>query len=542
MASENYDAIIIGGGNKGLATALYLAKYGGMSVGIFERLYETGGGLCTCEFAGGYSGTPHSAGHFWHTYYDMIHRDFPEMATELEFCSPKYEGAAILEEDHSSMVFYPGKDKSAFEKNSDFYSKMPAKDIEAMINFNKIRKNLAPAFHEFVWNGSTPAGQDDVWEKALKDPANGFDPQWMTMTVAQFLKSYFEKPELVFNLLSRSCLSRGICTDHVGMVPFLFAAWGKYGIPKGGPHAGVHGAVKVLAKYGAKIWTHHEVDNVIIENGAAKGVRLMDGTEVKANKLVLSTLSPSQLVHQLIGDDKVNPKIRRKVDALESHRTCIMWYSFALHEKPEYIAAKNNPDINDSLMGTLNLGDRDLEREEINESYRDQGKHPPHPYIAVLNYNFDGMHAPDECNGGGSYILETFDAPASAFSAEHWMQYTKDHARWMIKEWGKFAPNVTWDNVINYFPTTPYHTSKRGLNFGPNGNHHVIDMPVSQMGRNRPIPELAFHRVPEIKNFYATGTAWGVSQASWSQGYTCYKAIAKDFGLRKPWEEDGRPY
>ena len=43
MADETYDAIVIGGGAKGLITAMYLAKFGGMDVAIFERRHETGG-------------------------------------------------------------------------------------------------------------------------------------------------------------------------------------------------------------------------------------------------------------------------------------------------------------------------------------------------------------------------------------------------------------------------------------------------------------------------------------------------------------------
>jgi phytoene dehydrogenase-like protein len=43
MADKTFDAVIVGGGNKALLLALYLIKYGGMSVGIFERRHEVGG-------------------------------------------------------------------------------------------------------------------------------------------------------------------------------------------------------------------------------------------------------------------------------------------------------------------------------------------------------------------------------------------------------------------------------------------------------------------------------------------------------------------
>ena len=43
MPDATYDAVVIGGGSKGLACAMYLQRYGGMSVGIFERRHEVGG-------------------------------------------------------------------------------------------------------------------------------------------------------------------------------------------------------------------------------------------------------------------------------------------------------------------------------------------------------------------------------------------------------------------------------------------------------------------------------------------------------------------
>jgi len=39
---------------------------------------------------------------------------------------------------------------------------------------------------------------------------------------------------------------------------------------------------------GCQFYTHAEVDKVIIENGAATGVKLMNGSQVKATKFVVS--------------------------------------------------------------------------------------------------------------------------------------------------------------------------------------------------------------------------------------------------------------
>ncbi len=73
-------------------------------------------------------------------------------------------------------------------------------------------------------------------------------------------------------------------------------------------------------------------------------------------------------------------------------------------------------------------------------------------------------------------------------------------------------------------------------NYGPAGTWAVIDNIPSQMGKLRPTPELAGHRTP-IKNLYATGTAWHPYAGGHSiQGYNCYKVMASDMDLKKPWD------
>ncbi|MBI2211946.1 MAG: NAD(P)-binding protein, partial [Deltaproteobacteria bacterium] len=51
MADTTFDAVIVGGGNKALVAAIYLAKYGGMKVALFEERHELGGGWGSHEAA-----------------------------------------------------------------------------------------------------------------------------------------------------------------------------------------------------------------------------------------------------------------------------------------------------------------------------------------------------------------------------------------------------------------------------------------------------------------------------------------------------------
>ncbi len=151
---------------------------------------------------------------------------------------------------------------------------------------------------------------------------------------------------------------------------------------------------------------------------------------------------------------------------------------------------------------------------------------------------FDETRAPA---GKHKYTSETFVIPAYAISEKEWLEYKRTKPIIEQKIWESYAPNMTWDNIIACWVNSPYD-NRRLINTGPAGEEHIISDPPSQVGSYRPIPDLARHRTP-IKNLYATGTAWppkGLA-ACW-QAYNCYKIMAQDYGLRKPWDEKGRPY
>jgi phytoene dehydrogenase-like protein len=102
---------------------------------------------------------------------------------------------------------------------------------------------------------------------------------------------------------------------------------------------------------------------------------------------------------------------------------------------------------------------------------------------------------------------------------------------------------MNWDNIIGYDPNTPYD-NLRMKNLAPHGAMGAGDRTPYQSFENRPTPELANHRTP-IKNLYCTGGQWWVgTNVGGTESYSCYRIIASDLGLGKPWEEPGKeePY
>jgi len=138
-------------------------------------------------------------------------------------------------------------------------------------------------------------------------------------------------------------------------------------------------------------------------------------------------------------------------------------------------------------------------------------------------------------------LVEQYCAPRRLFTEREWLKIKKEYPKEMIRQWQWYAPNMTWDNVIGVYVVTPLDFQERNSNMGE-GSWQVGAHIASQMGRFRPFPELSGYRMP-IKNLYLCSASMhyggGIGRSS---SYNCFKVIADDFGLKKIWEEKGRPY
>src|SRR3989338_7178813 len=108
MADATYDVVIVGGGNKALIAAMYLTKYGGLSVGIFEEKHQLGsGGWCTEESPAPAFLANHCSS--WHSreYHTLVYEDFSEWE---EYGAKQIDHTlnfgVIFEEDDSCCATY----------------------------------------------------------------------------------------------------------------------------------------------------------------------------------------------------------------------------------------------------------------------------------------------------------------------------------------------------------------------------------------------------------------------------------------------------
>jgi phytoene dehydrogenase-like protein len=554
MPDSSYDAIVIGGGHHGTIIACYLQQAGLKTV-IFERQHELGGGACGEELPlPGF--LQNTCAHFTRFWAHPAYTDFNLREYGLKYIFPD-QNEGMIYRDGTCYVGYSawrvdpatGKEELSNENVKKTYNEIARfskNDAETYLNLlEKYQKKWRPAFREYRYSPPTPWGVKNALEKLCDDPVDGIDPVYQFMTGAQIAKDLFESPELQCLFMRAIQTSVGIYPgDVMGIYVFVHAigltlSFESASIVFGGSHTITHALQRAFSAMGGEFCVEAEVDKVIVENGRAKGVRLLNGIEVEAKQLVVSDLGMPQTIFRLLGEDYVTPKVARRIRNIRYDRGHAYWGNMAMHELPKYKAASLNPDIGNQPR--LYMGDKDPEYlswkyqvDIFTKGFPEKG------YLLVgPDSIWDKTRAPE---GKHTILVEEYSPPLNFLSEKQWLKMKKEVEDLMLKEWQIYAPNMTRENVIEAFITTPYDHLLRNID-ALNGSWSYGAMLPSQLDRFRPIPDLSGYRIPFLKNMYTCSSNMhsgaGIARGS---SYNCFKVIAEDFGLEKIWEKKGRPW
>ena len=557
MADASFDVVVIGGGHQGLIAANYMVR-NGYTVGLFEQRRELGGGGCTeSRPISGFIGNPcaHVAG-LWAS---PCNQDFKLHERGLEYFFPKVNSSMVfpdgrcivsyraLQWDKETGVMIPQDD--IVQKNVKEVERISPKDAEKLAWFAEGKVwEWGFAAMAGLWNPPALPGEVDPIEMLIADPNSGLERRHQFMTGTEFVSDFFESNELRAHAL-RMMGSAGIYPDDVPPllvslqnVPTQVLGFGG-GVYVGGTHNAIHALQRALSEEGGQFFVGADVDEIIVENGRATGIKLADGTHIEAKKMVITSIVITQTLARHLRNVDLGPKgaeWRRKIAKLRVDRGQIFWGHICMHEKPDYIAKEWNPDVDEGRW--IFMGDADIEYLDQEYRFRNQhirpGQWPERLYIwEGTDSKWDPRYAP---HGKHVSLLEEMAFPASWRTEAEWMQIKKEAPDHFLKQWQRFAPNMTWDNVIAANIDTPWDIMHRSDNF-LEGNWGLISGTPSQFGASRPIPDFAQYQIPTIEDFWmAAGSChYSLGLTGWA-GYNCYKRIAQKLDLWKPWE--GRMY
>lgn len=553
MADATYDAVVIGGGHHATIISCYLAK-AGLRVAVLEGHTALGGGAVSEEApAPGFRQNPHA--HFTRFYGHPAYSDFNLRDEGLEYVFPEQNEGMIFD-DGSSFIGYSafrvidpktGKTEEApdnVRKTCDQIKAFSQRDADAYMRlFEQYHKHWKKAFHTHRFTAPTPWGTPDALEALCNIPDSGIEPVHQFMSVRQCAYDYFESPELR-TLFMRATPTSGGCfpDDPMGLqslvhVMGLVLSFEPAAIVKGGTQSITDALVKAGKKLGVQHFTGHEVDEIVVENGSAAGVRLARGGEIRA-PLVVSDLGVPQTFLRLLRNHPLGEKLLHRVRNIHYDRGQIFWGNVAMHELPRYTADHVNPGVGTQPRLYTGAKDPDYLASKYQHDIFLLG-FAQQPYILTAPDSiWDRTRAPADKH---TILIEDFTAPARLFSARDWGRIKDEFTERALEQWRKYAPNMTQDNIIGVRIYGPYDV-QAGKPDMIEGGWTEGSMFASQLGRFRPFPELSGYRTP-IGNLYMCSSnlhsAAGIGRGS---SYIAYKVIAQDRGLPRLWEQAGREF
>ncbi|MGZ4151896.1 MAG: phytoene desaturase family protein, partial [Actinomycetota bacterium] len=318
MATNRYDAIVIGAGHNALVTAALLAK-GGQRVVLLERRDRVGGLLDTVEIADGVKapGLAHTVGRLRTSVADQLNlrrHGFEPIAPDVRVFAPQPNGRAL--------TLWSDAARTAADLRA-----ISAKDADAYPLFDRKVRSVA-SFLAYL-NVATPP---DVKNLGFADLLTGLragrafrelgakagreTTRVLPMAVADLVAEMFESDAVKGAIASRAVQFVSMGPWSAGTAFVLLndsagndgGAAGQTVFATGGPGALAEALASAARSFGAEIRTGAEVTSVVTREHRAVGVALASGEEL-SGRVVVSGADPKRTLSTLIDPVILGPEL-----------------------------------------------------------------------------------------------------------------------------------------------------------------------------------------------------------------------------------------
>jgi phytoene dehydrogenase-like protein len=533
MEKETYDAIIIGAGHNGMALATYLGK-SGWRVLLLERRLEEGGGLSTEQYTRpGYLHNLHSN---YHTFVGLcpVYDDLELVGGTdgVSYVHPPVQMGSIFE-DGTALTIH-----TDMQKTHASMSRFSQKDADTFMRLYKEVKG----FQDLMIGTLMYAPPIDVnyitqalstWK--VEDKTEFFRAKLRSMSINDFLDKHFEHDKIKAMLAFHAAVC-GYYTDRVGLgisFPFMLGKIDNWRIALGGSHRLAHTLWRRMRRVGVTLLHASEVSRILVEGGRAKGVKLADGREFYAEKLVASSLDVNQTFEKMLSAEEAGKEVLEEVRKYEYQDGSLFSVHLAMHKIPTYKAAAFDPDINQAWV--LNLGYECLE--DFNQDWKDlrSRRLPAEPRLNVaVNSMFDPSDAPEGKATGLIRVFAPYEVDQKG--SGEWDILKNVYTNRCIRKWQQYCDDFTDVDIMQAKPYTPLDISSKLINM-VRGDWMVGKIADTNLFVNRPNKLLSQYRTPVDGLYLCGSTTHPHGFITFGPGYNALQAIADDFGMDKWWAE-----
>ena len=523
---KRYDVIIIGGGPNGLTAAGYLAKSGAKTL-LLERHHEGGGGLVTEEFSGFRFNTHAKL---------MLMMDCmpPYTDMNLESWGCRY----VIPEAAISLLTRDGKALTLFsdiERSAKSIAKFSADDAERYVGlmqdwYTLVNEALIPATY------SMPLPTLDMVVSYQQSEIGELVNEMAEETFLETLDAAGFETDIVNTALLFMGTMYGI--DPEDGLGFLFPLYVNRVLHSAVILSGSHQLAASLSRFannaGASLERAAEVVKILTDGTKAVGVRLATGEEVFAEKIVTTT-DPQTTFLELVGEEVCNaasPTLASQSKEWEWESISLFNVHFGLSERPQYTAAKNDPDVDRSLIKIMGLETVDELMAHI-KNVKEGGF--SFAGSATTFTDYDPMQAPVDLEPSAAVACFETLAPYENKDGD-WDDISAGYVKRIRDLWSEYAPNLRDATIIRDYVNHPKAIEAKIPNMKRGSIKHGAYLPT-QMLSNRPNPDCSSYRTP-IENLYVAGASvWPGGMVLLGGGYNAAGVVADDLGLKRWWDE-----
>ncbi|MDX1517569.1 MAG: NAD(P)/FAD-dependent oxidoreductase [Woeseiaceae bacterium] len=314
MATERFDAIIVGAGHNGLVCAALLAK-AGKSVLVLEANEQVGGAAVTRAFADEYSVS--ACAH-------LVYQLQPEVVRELGI------KAEFLSDDMATIAL--GSDGRHVRIRGAQVDGVSDSDADEYRRFHKRMTRYADLLHRYL-NKPPPRlgtrGRHDLLTLAQL----GFDIRRLGKTeMREFLRLIgMNIHDELDERFSNGLLKGALCLDavlgtHLGprspntVMTYLYRLAGRHGrcaVPKGGVGSITGKLAQAARNAGVDVRTNKAVARIVVRDGRVVGVDTESGESFESYT-VISNADPKRTVLTLLGARNVETGFARRIHHLRA--------------------------------------------------------------------------------------------------------------------------------------------------------------------------------------------------------------------------------
>jgi phytoene dehydrogenase-like protein len=495
------DVIVIGGGHNGLVAAYYLAA-AGLRTLVLERRPIIGGACVTEEFSPGYRASP--GAYVLSMLRPAVRQDMRLNARGLKV-SPAGPTLNIFPDGSRLVIGDDGSDGHGVAHFS-------RADAAALPRFKDemeaIGRAVMPLLDETPPDPSIGAAHDlaDLARSGRRAFAHRKVLQealYLTATSAsQYLGERFESDE-VKSALGWDVIGNTLAGPDTPGTAFTLlhehgfvnedgSAWG---FVQGGMGTVTGLMADAAREAGAEIRTDAPVERVLVEGGAAVGVLLADGSELRA-RTVLSNADPKRTFLSLFADGDLPAEFLGAIRAYRSDGAT-MKINLAVSELPQLPGARSAEPrpYHRGLVQVTHPLDM-LDRHQTGARYGTPAE-SPHIELCYPSVH-DASLAPDGCH------VVTIGARSQPYRLAEgtWPERRAAVADGIVARLNEFFPNLA-ASVVDRQVLSPFDLE--GL-LGLTGGHHMHgDMAPDQLFFLRPVRGFGHYRTP-VRGFYLCGS------------------------------------